>query len=221
MHNICGIYKIVSPTNKLYIGQSVDIEKRFNGYKKLHCKNQTKLYHSFKKHGVENHKFEVITECEIEQLNELERYYQDLYSVIGTGLNCRLTESDDKSGEMSDETKLKIGLASKGRKHSDEAKLKMSLAKQNMLPETKLKISKARLGIEHSIKTKLKISLAKKGNQLSEETKLKMSIVKQTMSNETKLKMSVAKKKENLSEETIRKMSKSKKGNQNAKKIKN
>jgi predicted GIY-YIG superfamily endonuclease len=39
-----GIYKITSPTNKVYIGQSLDIEKRFVNYKGLFCKQQTKLY---------------------------------------------------------------------------------------------------------------------------------------------------------------------------------
>jgi len=29
-----GIYKIISPSNKIYVGQSTDIEKRFNASKK-------------------------------------------------------------------------------------------------------------------------------------------------------------------------------------------
>jgi hypothetical protein len=30
-----GIYKITSPTKRVYIGQSVNIERRFNTYEKL------------------------------------------------------------------------------------------------------------------------------------------------------------------------------------------
>lgn len=30
-----GIYKITSPTNKIYIGQSKNIRKRFNNYQNL------------------------------------------------------------------------------------------------------------------------------------------------------------------------------------------
>ena len=46
-----GIYKITSPSNKIYIGQSIDIEKRFYYYRKLYCLKQVKLYRSFIKIG--------------------------------------------------------------------------------------------------------------------------------------------------------------------------
>ena len=35
-----GIYKITSPNNRVYIGQSINIEKRFIGYKRMYVKNQ-------------------------------------------------------------------------------------------------------------------------------------------------------------------------------------
>lgn len=59
-----GIYKITSPTKKVYIGQSVNIERRFLVYKKLNCKKQPRLYDSFRKYGVDKHKFEILCECE-------------------------------------------------------------------------------------------------------------------------------------------------------------
>ena len=41
---VVGIYKITSPSGKIYIGQSIDIQKRFKHYKQLHnCKNPEKL----------------------------------------------------------------------------------------------------------------------------------------------------------------------------------
>jgi len=84
-----GIYKITSPNNEIYIGQSIDIQKRFKTYKLLHCKKQILLYLSFKKYGVENHLFEIICECDKEDLYNYERYYQLLYSSKGkNGLNC-------------------------------------------------------------------------------------------------------------------------------------
>ena len=47
-----GIYKITSPTNKIYIGQSTNIENRWNDYyKMIRCKRQTRLYNSLKKYG--------------------------------------------------------------------------------------------------------------------------------------------------------------------------
>ncbi len=35
-----GIYKITSPTGRIYIGQSTNMEKRFVSYKKMYVKNK-------------------------------------------------------------------------------------------------------------------------------------------------------------------------------------
>ena len=102
-----GIYKIVSPSSKIYIGQSSNIENRKYYYKKLHCIKQIKLYNSIKKHGWENHQFEIIEECSLEQLNGREIYWGLYYDVLGeNGLNLRL---GDANGLCSEETKKKIG----------------------------------------------------------------------------------------------------------------
>jgi len=99
---LTGIYKILSPNNKIYIGQSINIKKRFYNYSLFHCKFQTKLYNSLKKYGVENHKFEILHLCNTDQLNKLERYYQELFEVHNKyGLNLRLTGINDKSGKLS------------------------------------------------------------------------------------------------------------------------
>ena len=101
---IRGIYKIISPTNKIYIGQSIDVYLRFKYYKQLKCKSQKKLYNSFLKYGVENHTFKIIEQCNIDLLNERERYYQDLFNCVEKGLNCTYTKTKDKSGKHSSET---------------------------------------------------------------------------------------------------------------------
>ena len=62
---LCGIYKIISPTGKIYIGQSIDLLKRKNDYIKLRCKDQIRLFNSINKHGWDNHVFEIIEQCEI------------------------------------------------------------------------------------------------------------------------------------------------------------
>lgn len=145
---ICGIYKITSPSNKIYIGQSRNIFKlRFAKYKNLKCKGQIRLYNSLIKHGWENHVFEVIEECEFDQLNVRERFWQDFYDVIGeNGLNCMLTSTDvlpvicteetrlkfSKSAigrKMSAETRVMIGNAHKGKVMSEESRAKLSLSK--------------------------------------------------------------------------------------------
>lgn len=125
---VIGIYKITSPSNRIYIGQSVNINRRFKEYLKLNnCKGQIKLYNSFNKYGVDNHKFEIITLCYKEQLNEFERDFQEAYDVIDkdTGLNCKLTETNDKSGIISIDTRLKMRNLRLGKKASKETKNKM------------------------------------------------------------------------------------------------
>lgn len=131
-----GIYKIINPKNKIYIGQTTNYIKRLKQYNNLNCKSQTKLYNSFKKYGVENHIFNFIEITKEIELNERERYWQDFYNVLDKklGLNLRLQTSKDISGNLSEETKLKISLSLKGktgRKHSEETKQKISLLKIN------------------------------------------------------------------------------------------
>ena len=97
LYIMIGIYKITSPTKKVYIGQSQNIEKRFYYYKRECCKSQPKLYTSIKSHGFNNHKFEVIEECDVSELNSRERYWQDFYNVISdNGLNLCLTATNEK-----------------------------------------------------------------------------------------------------------------------------
>lgn len=119
----CVIYKIISPSNRIYIGQTVNFKIRYKKYKNLNCKRQIRLYNSFLKYGVENHIFEIVEECLIENLNNRERYYQDLYNVLNDkGLNCKLTTTNDKSGKMLDSSRLKMSNSAKGKIYSEERK---------------------------------------------------------------------------------------------------
>jgi hypothetical protein len=115
-----GIYKITSPSFKIYIGQSKDILKRWQQYK--YCKNKTKIQNSIKKHGIQKHKFEVIEECSIKLLDERERYWQDFYKVLdkNIGLNLVLTQTEYKAKEFSEETIIKQKSSGKKIKFSNE-----------------------------------------------------------------------------------------------------
>lgn len=102
-----GIYKITSPTGKIYIGQSTNIENRKYYYSSIKCDKQHKLYNSLQKYGWEQHMFEIIEECNLDKLNEREIYWGLYYDVLGeNGLNLRL---GDANGLCSEETKKKIG----------------------------------------------------------------------------------------------------------------
>jgi group I intron endonuclease len=197
-----GIYKITNPKGKIYIGQSIDIEKRFNIYKLMHCTNQPRIFRSFKSYGVDNHTFEIITECVITDLNNLERYYQDLFNACGKfGLNCKLTASNDRSGKHSLETIEKIRKSKIGDKNpmkKIEAKIKASESQKNKYNNGYINPFKGKkLSAEH----KEKISQSLNGKRIGEknpffnkkhsnESILKMKI--REYSNETREKMSIS-----------------------------
>jgi len=69
------IYKITSPSSKVYIGQTINISNRKCHYKKLHCHKQKSIYNSINKYGWENHLFEIIEEVSNEQLNDREKHW--------------------------------------------------------------------------------------------------------------------------------------------------
>lgn len=126
-----GIYKITSPTGRVYIGQSVDIKTRFAKYKGMHCEGQRRLYASFKKHGVYSHSFDIIeVVSDAAMLTERELYWQELLNVCSkSGLNCKMVTKSCHSGRHSEETKARMSASATGRKHTMESKLKMSAAK--------------------------------------------------------------------------------------------
>ena len=156
-----GIYKFTSPSGKIYIGQSVNIERRFKWHKANTQKLKSKLSNSFKKYGFDNHLFEVIEECKIELLNERERYWQEIYDVINSGLNLLLTKTSDKSGYASIEVREKLSELRKGKKHSPERNLKNSLSK---------------LGVKHSKERKEINRKAQLGKKMSDESNEKKRI---------------------------------------------
>ena len=157
-----GIYKITNPNGKIYIGQSVNALERLNHYKRLDCKEQPKIYNSLKKYGIEKHTFEVIHFCNVDELNYFERYYQELYDVIKKGLNCRLTSTTDKSGYFSEETKLKMSIAQKGRIISEKSRIKMSKTRKG----TRFGVENPFFNKNHTLQSKQKISEKLKGTRL-------------------------------------------------------
>ena len=164
-----GIYKITSPTEKVYIGQSVDIENRFKTYLRYACKSQTKLLASLKYHGSENHKYEILILCEKEQLSTQEKYFVDLFQSFNSyhGLNVR--DGGGNKDSLSFEQKQKISNSLKGKNHSAERieKNRESQLGKKLNQEHKDKISKGvkgkMLGIKLSDEHKSKLRLSHKG----------------------------------------------------------
>jgi group I intron endonuclease len=176
-----GIYKITSPSGKIYIGQTTNYSKRHNAYKNHKCKRQPKLFASIEKYGFINHTIEIIKECQVEDLNYYERYYQEYYESVLNGLNLRYTATTDKSGFMSEETKKKMSDSGKGKIITEEWRKNLGLVwlGRNHTEETKKKMSEANKGKKKSAEHIAKLPQNQKGFKKkphSEETKSLQSL---------------------------------------------
>lgn len=88
-----GIYKIKCiPSNKIYIGQSIDVNSRLNTHlndlkNNNHC--NTEMQDDFNTYGAVNFEFKVIASCEPEVLNCLEKYYIEKYCDLNRSYNMK------------------------------------------------------------------------------------------------------------------------------------
>ena len=177
---ICGIYKITSPTNCVYVGQSIDIHKRWEAHKKLHksaCKNR--IYRSLMKHGVDSHRFEIIEMCMPERLDELENYWITHYNTFNTEHGLNLKDGGRKSkASVETRKKMSVNNHNRGKKLSEQHKLKFCYANKGKkrTKEQLITLRNAHLGIKLK-----KESIEKRTNtrkltyKYSEETKRKTS----------------------------------------------
>ena len=99
-----GIYKIENLINhKKYIGQSIEIERRWINHKYL-GKNQRDydccyyIHSALRKYGIENFDFSIIELCNIDELDEKEKYWINYYNTCVGKENSwgyNLTEGGD------------------------------------------------------------------------------------------------------------------------------
>lgn len=86
-----GIYKYQNKINgKVYIGQSVDIEKRYQQHiydAKNRPERGTGVDLAIRKYGIEAFDFQIIEECSKNQLDEKEVYWISYYDSFNNGYN--------------------------------------------------------------------------------------------------------------------------------------
>lgn len=206
-----GIYSITNKkTGQMYIGQSINIERRFKEHIRGDGCPNSRIDNAIQKYGKDCFKFKIIEEFNEDTpflndvLNDSEQYYIAAYNTFQNDFHYNLTPGGDFSpmkvseivqrisGEnhpmygqhLSEETKKKLSETNTGKKLSEKTKKKMS--------EAKFGKNNGMYGKHHSEETKKKISEAKKGKRHSEETKKKMSELHKGkhLSEEIKKKMS-------------------------------
>lgn len=137
------IYKLTSPSNKIYIGQSINLRRRFYSYTSCDIKNGAKIGNAIRKYGFENFQVDVLFDIKpsnrsIIILNMMEKYFIKKYDCVFCGYNSRdggenSLHSMDSILKMriaksitSDYTRMKMSMAQIGRKLSDERKIQNS-----------------------------------------------------------------------------------------------
>jgi group I intron endonuclease len=111
-----GIYKITNPKGKVYIGQTINYDRRKKEYVRQKGKGQPLLNKSMLEYTSERHLFEIIEECKLEQLDEKEKHWKEHYiDLLGWEdvLFCHII--DGKGGFKSLKTKIKMSNYSKNR----------------------------------------------------------------------------------------------------------
>ena len=164
------IYKLTSPSGKIYIGQTTNLKDR------KRCLYNTNKYYSghkldnaIKKYGIENFKYEILVQLEMEDkfllrehLDVLESQYIEKYNSYNNGYNMTLGGSGSKGCFQTEESRKKISEKAKGRKGS--------MLGKHLTEEQKRKVSefaKTRIGDKnpffgktHTTNSKNKIGIA-------------------------------------------------------------
>jgi len=139
-----GIYLITSPTGKVYIGQSWQLQKREKSYSRGYCYHQPKIFASIKKHGWDSHTFEVLIYLRKDVKQSIMNYFEcmfiDYYKDLG--FNLMNIRGGGSNGKISKETIEKIRNKQKGVPRPYAKNNKTQLGKK-LSKETKIKISNA------------------------------------------------------------------------------
>lgn len=112
-----SIYKIVNLlNNKIYIGQSVNIQERWRRHKKnAKRKINHPLYDSINKYGSENFSIEIINECRTqEEADALEKQLILEHDTLNRANGYNLREGGRNGAKHTPESKKKLSDARKG-----------------------------------------------------------------------------------------------------------
>jgi group I intron endonuclease len=109
MNKTGKVYKITSPSGRIYIGSTrMDIKKRWKKYNSKQASKQVKIYNSIQKYGINNHVFEIIWEGDVKDMLKMERLMGEKYETLSdNGLNLKLPGYDDVPIIFSEEVKKK------------------------------------------------------------------------------------------------------------------
>lgn len=169
-NNTIGIYKIHNLiNNKLYIGQSVNIRRRWTDHKRClrnGSHENTYLQHSWDKYGESVFEFKVLEYCSIDQLDERECYYINLFHTTEHDYGYNLQNGGSKWTEerrqkcseklmghdVSDITRQRIKM-----NHADVSGVNNPMYGKRRSDAVKAAVSKANTGRESARKCRMPV----------------------------------------------------------------
>jgi group I intron endonuclease len=191
MKKKCGIYIIqnIHPDggNKKYIGQSEDIERRWDEHLKALKNNKhglnkktgqtDHLQHAWNKYGGESFTFHILKLCKPEELSKLEKQYVWDHQSFNPNGGYNRTPGGEKY-DCPDEVREKLSKANSGRIHTDQSRKNMSDAHKGipnsrkglLMPEKQYK-SMEKVWKENGNKARIKLKGRVKYGDYKEEWK--------------------------------------------------
>ena len=125
-----GIYRITNKINKKsYIGLSKDIEKRLKNHKTALKNNRHRNIHlqnSYNFYGLGAFEFKIVCQCNLSDLEYLEKYYGAMYDVLDKKYGYNNVEL---GGNPPDHTKHYLRIIRDGYCHNKTVQQKYSLMK--------------------------------------------------------------------------------------------
>jgi len=185
------IYKLISPSGRIYIGKASDFKQRMRHYKSVICKKQPMLYRSLKKYGFDAHVLEKL-EC-FSGINSL-AIEREIFWIKKYKSNVR------KYPEMNGLNLTDGGEGTTGFKFNEVQLKRLSeahigqVSSKKGIPlneQTKAKISAKLKGVKHppergrrkfSDEQKLELSNRSKGNTFRKGQKYSPEIIKKMVS---------------------------------------
>lgn len=163
-----GIYKITNLiNNKIYIGQSVDCQRRWTEHKRSGHINPTfsknirdynvPIHCAIRKYGIENFQFEIIEKCISSQLDDKEQYWIKYY------------QSNDKEKGYNVTAGGQQNFGLKGENHSQAKLTQIQVNEIYDLLQNHLEISIHEIGERYNISPSL-ISLINNGRNWKNNT---------------------------------------------------
>jgi len=109
MKSSSGVYKFTSPSGKIYIGQTSNFNRRKTEHRYASKNKINKLYSSFNKYGMDNHKFEILfLSNDVYEKNKMEQFYINFYNSVELGLNLVDVENNIRSFTGKKHTKEEV-----------------------------------------------------------------------------------------------------------------